>query len=118
MTQSIRVLLVDDQPSARTGLKALLAFFPKILVVGEAVNGEEAVHLVIEQQPNVVIMDLQMPIMDGVAATRLIKTRWPTIKVIILTVQATRRSEALAAGADAFLLKGTGLEALQDAILR
>jgi CheY-like chemotaxis protein len=73
--------------------------------------------LVAEHQPNVVVMDLQMPVMDGVAATRLIKTRWPAIKVIVLTIQATRRHEAFAAGADTFLLKGNGPEELQDAIL-
>ena len=117
MKQPIRVLIVDDQPSVRKGLKALLAFYPEILVVGEAVNGEEAIQSIVEQQPQVVVMDLQMPMMDGVTATRQIKTRWPAIKVIILTVQATRRSEALAAGADIFLLKGNGPEALQHAIL-
>jgi DNA-binding NarL/FixJ family response regulator len=117
MKQPIRVLLVDDQPSVRKGLKALLAFYPEILVVGEAVNGEEALQLVVEHLPQVVVMDLQMPVMDGVAATRLIKTQWPAIKVIILTVQAARRSEALAAGADTFLLKGNGPEVLPQAIL-
>jgi DNA-binding NarL/FixJ family response regulator len=117
MNQPIRVLIVDDQLSARTGLKALLTFFPQILVVGEAVNGQEAVQLVAEHQPNVVVMDLQMPVMDGVAAIRVIKTRWPAIKIIVLTIQATRRREAFAAGADTFLLKGDGSEALQDAIL-
>jgi DNA-binding NarL/FixJ family response regulator len=117
MNQPIRVLIVDDQPSARKGLKAVLAFYPEILVVGEAVNGQEAVQLVAEQLPHVVVMDLQMPVMDGVEATHLIKSRWPAIKVIVLTVQATRRGEALAAGAATFLLKGDGLEALQQAIL-
>lgn len=117
MNQPIRVLIVDDQLSARKGLKAILAFSPRILVVGEAVNGQEAVQLVAEHQPNVVVMDLLMPVMDGVAATRLIKARWPATKVIVLTVQATRRSEALAAGADVFLLKGNGPEELQQAIL-
>jgi DNA-binding NarL/FixJ family response regulator len=117
MNQPIRVLIVDDQLSARKGLKAILAFFPQILVVGEAVNGQEAVQLAAEHQPNVVVMDLQMPVMDGVAAIRLIKTRWPAIKVIVLTIQATRRREAFAAGADNFLLKGNGPEALQEAIL-
>jgi two-component system, NarL family, response regulator LiaR len=117
MNQPIRVLLVDDQLSARQGLKAILIFFPQILIVGEAINGQDAVELVAEHQPDVVVMDLQMPVMDGVAATRLIKTHWPAIKVIVLTIQATRRGEALAAGADHFLLKGNGAEELQEAIL-
>ncbi len=117
MNQLIRVLIVDDQLSVRKGLKAILAFYPEILVVGEAANGAEAIKLIIDQQPQVVIMDLQMPVMDGVTATRLIKTEWPTIKVIVLTIQASRRAEALAAGADTFLIKGNEPEALQKAIL-
>jgi DNA-binding NarL/FixJ family response regulator len=117
MNQPKRVLIVDDQPSARKGLQAILAFYPEILVVGEAVNGQEAVQLVTKQQPDVVIMDLQMPTMDGMEATRLIKGQWPTVKVIVLTIQAARRVEAFRAGADHFLLKGNGPEALQQAIL-
>ncbi len=117
MDQPKRLLIVDDQPSALKGLKALLTFYPAILIVGEAMNGVEAVRLAAEQQPDVVIMDLQMPVMDGIEATRLIKQQWPAIKVIVLTVQAARRGEAFAAGANHFLLKGNGPEALQRAIL-
>lgn len=117
MNQPKRVFIVDDQPAALKGLKALLAFYPEVLVVGEAVNGQEAVWLIGEHQPDVVVMDLQMPVMDGVEATRLIKGQWPAIKVIVLTVQAARRAEAFGAGADHFLLKGNGPEALQQAIL-
>lgn len=117
MNQRIRVLLVDDQPSALKGLKAILAFYPEVLIIGAAANGREALRLVAEQAPDVVVMDLQMPVMDGVEATRLIKQQWPAIKVIVLTVQATRRAEAFVAGADYFLLKGNRPEALQQAIL-
>lgn len=117
MNQPKRVLIVDDQPSALKGLKAILAFYPEILVVGEARNGQEAVQLVAKQEPDVVVMDLQMPVMDGMEATRLIKRQWPVIKVVVLTVQAARRGEAFCAGADHFLLKGNGPEALQQAIL-
>ena len=117
MNRPKRVFIVDDQPSALRGLKAILAFYPEMVVVGEAVNGQEAVWLIGEQQPDVVVMDLQMPVLDGVEATRLIKRQWPTIKVIVLTVQAARRAEAFGAGADHFLLKGNGPEALQQAIL-
>jgi len=117
MNKPKRVFIVDDQLSALKGLKAILAFYPEMLVVGEAVNGQEAVWLIGEDQPDVVVMDLQMPVMDGVEATRLIKRQWPAIKVIVLTVQAARRAEAFGAGADHFLLKGNGPEALQQAIL-
>ena len=117
MNQPKRVFIVDDQLSALKGLKAILAFYPEMLVVGEAVNGQEAVWLIGEHQPDVVVMDLQMPVLDGVEATRLIKRQWPAIKVIVLTVQAARRAEAFGAGADHFLLKGNGPEALQQAIL-
>ena len=117
MKQPKRVIIVDDQPAVLTGLKAILAFYPEILVVGEAGNGWDAVQLVAAQQPDVVVMDLQMPVMDGIEATRLIKRQWPAIKVIVLTVQAARRGEAFVAGADHFLLKGNGPETLQQAIL-
>lgn len=112
-----RVFIVDDQPSALKGLKAILAFYPGIRILGEAENGRDAVELIAQQQPDVVVMDLQMPVMDGVEATHLIKSQWPAIKVIVLTVQAARRVEAFAAGADYFLLKGNGPEELQQAIL-
>jgi len=117
MKQPIRVLIVDDQLSVRKGLRAVLAFYPEIVIIAEAQNGEEAVQLVAEQQPDVVVMDLEIPVMDGVETTRLIKVRWPATKVIVLTVQSLRRAEAIAAGADIFLLKGNGPELLQRAIL-
>lgn len=117
MNQKIRVLIADDQRSARQGLKALLAFAPQIEVIGEASDGQEVVQLVAEKQPAVVLMDVQMPEMDGLEATRLIKKQWPQVKVMILTMFPSRRAEALAAGADHFLLKGCPAESLQDAIL-
>jgi len=117
VSQKIRVLIADDQRSARQGLKALLAFAPQIKVIGEASNGQEAVELVAEKQPDVVLMDVQMPEIDGLEATRLIKNRWPQVKVLMLTMFPSRRPEALAVGADLFLLKGGTAESLQDAIL-
>jgi len=118
VSQKIRVLIADDQRSARQGLKALLAFAPQIEVIGEASNGQEAVELVAEKQPDVVLMDVQMPEMDGLEATQRIKNRWPQVKVMMLTMFPSRRPEALAVGADRFLLKGgTAAESLQDAIL-
>ena len=117
MNERVRVLITDDQQPTRRGLKALLTFAPQIEVIGEAVNGQDAVRLAAKCHPDVVLMDMQMPVMDGLQATRIIKSRWPEIKVIALTIYPTYRTETLKAGVDAFLLKGCPAEALQAAIL-
>jgi DNA-binding NarL/FixJ family response regulator len=106
MVEHMQVLIVDDQPRARQSLKALLTTWPRVEEIREAASGQEAVHLVEEAQPDVVLMDVRMPEMDGVEATRLIKARWPQVKVIVLSMYADYRTEALAAGADAFVSKG------------
>jgi DNA-binding NarL/FixJ family response regulator len=116
MDHCIQVLIVDDRRRSRCGLRVLLATYPEVNVVGEAVNGREAVQLVSERQPDVVLMDVRMPIMDGLEATRLIKRKCPDVKVVVLTMYDTHRSEALAAGADSFLLKGCPSGDLLDAI--
>jgi DNA-binding NarL/FixJ family response regulator len=113
----IRVLIVDDQRSVRKGLQCLLAFSPEITVVGEAVDGSDAVRMAAECHPDVVLMDIQMPVMDGLEATRRIKGQWPEIWVIILTMYARYQAQALASGADLFLPKGCTSEVLHDAIL-
>lgn len=117
MNERVRVLISDDQQPTRQGLKALLSFASKIEIVGEAVNGQEAVRMAEEYHPDVVIMDMKMPVMDGFQATRLIKNLWPEIKVVALTIYPTYRTEALKAGADAFLLKGCTAEALETTII-
>jgi DNA-binding NarL/FixJ family response regulator len=116
MAQPIRVLIADDSTHARDGLRALLAIQPEVEVVGEAANGEEAVRLIAECQPDVVLMDLHMPVLDGIQATRLIKQRWPAITVVVLTMYVVEQSVALAAGADAFMIKGSAPERLLTAI--
>ena len=117
MNKRVRVLITDDQQPTRRGLRAILTFAPQIEVIGEATNGQEAVQLAAKYHPDVVLMDIQMPVLDGLQATRLIKSQRPKIKVIALTMYPAYRAEALKAGADAFLLKGCPTEALKTAIL-
>ena len=112
MAQAIRVLIADDSARTREGLRVLFATWPEITVVGEADNGQEAVRLVAECRPDIVLMDLHMPVLDGVQATQLIKQQWPAVTVIVLTMYAVEQSAALAAGADAFLIKGSVPERL------
>jgi DNA-binding NarL/FixJ family response regulator len=112
-----RVLIVDDQLPVRQGLRCVLGLSPQVEVVGEATDGQDAVHLVAEYHPDVVLMDIHMPVMDGLEATRRIKNDWPRVRVIVLTMYARYQSRAIAAGADVFLLKGCTREALQDAIV-
>lgn len=116
MAQPTRVLIADDSAHARAGLRALLATWPELNVVGEAADGQAAVRLVAEQSPNVVLMDLNMPGLDGLEATRLIKHQWPTITVVVLTVHATEHMAAAEAGADAFVVKGSPAERLLTAL--
>jgi DNA-binding NarL/FixJ family response regulator len=106
MSEPIRVLVVDDQPRARQSLKTLLVTCPQVIEVREAALAREAMRLIGESQPDVVLMDVQMPEMNGLQATRLVKAQWPQVKVIILTLYAEYASEARAAGADAFICKG------------
>ena len=117
MERRVGVLIADDRSTARRALRALLTLYPQVEVVGEAVDGQEAIHFVSESHPDVVVMDMQMPVMDGVEATRCIKEQCPEVRVIALTMYAKYRAEALAAGADAFLLKDGRPGALLGAIL-
>ena len=106
MKRKSRVLVVDDEASIRQGIVALLEEAPDIEVTHEASNGWEAVQSVAEEQPDVVLMDVRMPVMDGLEATRQIKNRWPRVRVVVLTMYGSHEEEALAAGADHFVLKG------------
>jgi DNA-binding NarL/FixJ family response regulator len=112
-----KVLIVDDRSQAREGLKALLATAAAVQVVGEASDGKEAIDLVEQSRPDVVLMDAMMPVMDGLEATRRVRAQWPEVRVIILTIHTALRAEALAAGADAFLVKGCPAGELLAAIL-
>jgi len=116
MAQPTRVLIADNSVRARDGLRALLTVWPEIEVVGEASNGQDAVRLVGECQPDIVLMDLNMPVLDGIEAIMLIKQQWPAVTVIVLTLYTVEQSVALAAGADAFLLKGNAPDQLLAAL--
>jgi DNA-binding NarL/FixJ family response regulator len=113
---SIRVLLVDDHALARTGLRMVLDAEPDIEVVGEAGTGRQAIHSVERLKPDVVLMDVRMPEMDGIAATREI-TGGPARVLILTTFDLDEYVyDALAAGASGFLLKDVGPEQLSDGI--
>jgi DNA-binding NarL/FixJ family response regulator len=111
-----KVLIADDNDRARNGLRALLAIRQEIEIVGEAADGREAVQMVRERQPDVVLMDVRMPQMDGLEATRQIKGHWPGVRVVVVSMYTTHRAQALAAGADRFLSKGCPVEELLEAI--
>jgi YesN/AraC family two-component response regulator len=108
----IRILLVDDQPRARKSLKALLSTWSRVGEMHEASNGQEAVRLVKDFQPDVILMDVRMPELDGVKATVQIKAMWPEVKVILLSMYVEYQEEALSVGADAFVAKGDAPDAL------
>jgi DNA-binding NarL/FixJ family response regulator len=93
-------------------LKALLATCSQVETSREAVDGRDALARVEERLPDVILMDARMPEMDGLQATRLIKTKWPQVKVIVLSMYAEYMDEALAAGADAFVSKGAPADKL------
>lgn len=116
--KSIRVMIVDDHAVVRSGLGAFLLAYDDLELVGEASSGEQAVSLCQQAQPDVVLMDLMMPGMDGAAATRAIREKCPDIQVIALTSFKEQElvQAALQAGAIGYLLKNVGANELVDAI--
>ena len=118
MGQPIRILIADDHALLRRGLATLLGFNKDIAVVGDAKNGEEAVKAAIKLKPDVVVMDLSMPVMDGVEATRQIREALPDTYVLILTSYSTSVdvSRAMEAGASGAFVKDAEDERLVDAI--
>ncbi len=115
---NIRVVIVDDQTLIREGLAPLLAMIPGLEVIGQAEDGHTALALVKEKRPDVVLMDVRMPGMNGVAATREIINRYPDIRVIVLTTFDNDEYvfEALSAGAAGYLLKNADPDNLAAAI--
>jgi NarL family two-component system response regulator LiaR len=116
MAEPIRVLIVDDQLRARKSVMALLSTWQGVGEMYEAGDGREAVQLVEKLQPDVVLMDVLMPEVDGLEATVQIKALWPQVKVVVLSMYLEYREQALAAGADAFVGKGDPADRLLAAL--
>lgn len=114
----IRVLIVDDHPVVRDGLRSILETAPNLTLVGEATNGAEGVRLAAELLPDVVLMDLRMPGLDGIGAIEQIKASRPEVAIVILTTYDDDELilRGLRAGARGYLLKDAGREVLLDAI--
>jgi DNA-binding NarL/FixJ family response regulator len=120
--KSLRILIADDDNHARAGLRAFLSAIVPCEIVGEAANGVELLVQAARYHPHVVVLDLRMPEIDGIQATRMLKAGWPDIAVVALTLYREQREAALAAGADAFVTKGDApiqlVQALQTIQLR
>lgn len=117
-TKPVRVMLVDDHNVVRSGLAAFLMVFDDLELIGEAANGKEAISLCKELQPDVILMDLVMPEMDGAAATKVIRERWPHTQIVALTSfkEDDLIQGALKAGAIGYLLKNVSADELAEAI--
>ena len=117
---STRILIVDDIPQVREDLRTLLTLAGDIEIVGEATNGMDAIRKVEVIHPEVVLMDLEMPVMDGYEATRQIKALFPSCRVVALTVHGYEeaRLKANQSGVDAFIVKGEPVENIVQTILK
>lgn len=118
MTEKIRILVADDHPVVRDGLVAMLGTQPDFEVVGESINGREAVDMAQSLQPDVIFLDLEMPELDGVDALRKMRTANPDIKVIVFTAFDTdeRILAAVQAGAQGYMLKGAPRDEVFQAV--
>lgn len=107
MSQPFRILIADDHAHAREGMREIVSGHADFEVVGEAKNGREAIELTAELMPDLILMDINMPELDGLEATRIIKNKYPYVKIVIVTVsdEVTDLFEALKRGAQGYLLK-------------
>jgi DNA-binding NarL/FixJ family response regulator len=113
----MRFLIVDDTARARNSMKALLEVWHPLEEVRQAATGTEAIKLSEEFQPDIILMDARMPTLGGLEATRLIKAKWPQIKIIILSVFTDYQTLAPEAGADGFVSKSDPPEKLREMIV-
>lgn len=113
-----KLLLVDDVDEVRRDLRTLLSLSDEIEIIGEAAEGLEAVRLAESLRPDAILMDMEMPVMEGYEATRWIKARFPACRVIALTVHdyESARTKALQSGVDAFLVKGAPVEKILQSL--
>ena len=116
--EKIRVMIVDDHPQVRRGLAVFLDLWDDFLFVGEADNGEKAIALIETLQPNVILMDLMMPVMDGITATRIIHEKFPNVRIVVLTstVEMETIQQALEAGAKSYMLKQVTIDTMAQTI--
>ena len=114
--QPISILLADDDPALRRCLRRVVEVDPRLRVGWEAENGLQAVVLAEHNHPDLILMDAQMPRMDGIEATRCLRQRDPELCILVMSVYEQLRTQALAAGANAFVTKDCGCEALRAAI--
>ena len=114
----IRIMIVDDHAQVRRGLSVVLDLWDDFVWVGEAENGEKAVALAEKLHPDIILMDLVMPVMDGATATRIIKRKFPDIQILVLTssVDSEAIQKAIDAGAKSCMLKNVNLDTMAETI--
>jgi DNA-binding NarL/FixJ family response regulator len=117
-SSAIKILIADDLERVREGLRTMLELVDDLVCVGQASDGQQAIQLTAQLGPDIVLMDLEMPDMDGLEATRRIKEAHPQVGVVMLTIHedAGHREQAARAGVDAFVAKGAAFETLLAAI--
>jgi NarL family two-component system response regulator LiaR len=111
-------MIVDDHPRVRQALTVFVDLWEDLLLVGEADNGEQAISLVEALQPHIVLMDLMMPVMDGVTATRIIRQKFPNVEVVVLTstIELDIIQQAIEAGANTYMLKNVSIDTMVQTI--
>ncbi|MGI0491821.1 response regulator [Alkalinema pantanalense CENA528] len=117
-SQKVRILIVEDDPMMQLGLEQSLSDYPHYTIVGQATDGYTGVEMALELKPDVIVMDIGLPRLDGIAATQQIRAKLPNVRVVILTSHTmdTEIIAALSSGADAYCIKGADVDRLVTAI--